>query len=112
MLTTTGEAKAGRAGRAARLVKAVAYHRNGVMGAGFYVVTFTNDGSPMVATVFPEHDPVTGEFAPAATLEACRVAVLDVLALAHGDVEAGSNSWRGDEFAAFLVDAIVASRSR
>lgn len=77
-------------------VQSVAYHRNGVAGEGFHVVTFTmrdgREGRPMVATVFATPG---------------QVAVLDVGKLADGDVAFGSNSWRGDNFEPGLRQAIA-----
>lgn len=77
-------------------VQSVDYHRNGVAGEGFHVITFTmRDGRerrPMVATVFATPG---------------QIAVLDVGKLADGDVAFGSNSWRGDDFEPELRQAIA-----
>ncbi len=66
-------------------VLAIAYHRNGIGGAPFNVIIFSDDdgASRKLAIVFdaPYH-----------------VAVLDIAKLAELDVRFGSNSWRGDEF--------------
>lgn len=94
-----------------RKVTAVAQHRNGIGGEPFYVVTFTYEEAKMVGVVFPEHD-AEGEMDTKATVRACRVAVLDVSLLAQGEIAFGHNSWRGDEFAPFLVGAIEASKVR
>lgn len=74
----------------------VAYHRNGVCGEGFFVVTFRwQDGRQwrnMVATVFHYFDE-PGD-------NTCRVAVLDIDETAAGNIAmAEGNSWRGDHFA-------------
>ena len=59
------------------------YHRNGVMGEGFYVGLFMdNDGSTKLFVDFGEE----------------RFAVLDVNKMSQGDIEFGSNSWRGDHY--------------
>jgi hypothetical protein len=76
-------------------IKYIDHHRNGVGGAPFDVVLFdfTYEGvtEPMVAIVFrePQH-----------------TAVLNIEKLAEGDVEFGSNSYRGDWFDAQLRKAI------
>jgi len=77
----------------------VAYHRNGVAGIGFYVVTFTwkdpDTRKPrhMVATVFPKR----GE-----------VAVLDIDETTKDNIAfAKGNSWRGDDFEEALHQAIA-----
>ncbi len=61
----------------------VAYHRNGIGGAPFYVVLFHDGESRKVGLVFdaPYH-----------------CAVLGVDLLAQGDIAFASNSWRGDVF--------------
>jgi hypothetical protein len=68
-------------------LKSMAYHRNGISGAGFWAIVFSwrdnRKNRQMVATVFD--DP--GE-----------CAVLDTALLAKGNVEFGKNSWRGDYF--------------
>jgi len=65
----------------------IAYHRNGVMGNGFFAVAFLNkDGNKnmrMVATVFEERG---------------NIAVLNVDLLASGNIKFAENSWRGDNF--------------
>lgn len=72
------------------------YHRNGVGGWPFYVVTFDwlDDGNvrKMVATV-----PCTSEDSKL-TRDDYVISVLDIDLLANGDTEFGSNSWRGDHF--------------
>lgn len=74
-------------------LETLAYHRNGIFGEGFYVLTFTEDGRNMVATVFYNPDgpkPLNP-----------RVAVFDRDLLAKGEIGFGVNSWRGDEYAAW-----------
>ena len=81
-----------------RAVHAVAYHRNGVCGEPFHLVTFTSaDGQAMLATVFDERDG-----APA-------VAIVSLGLLAEGNIAFGENSWRGDRFADELYRAIKAN---
>ena len=82
----------------------VAYHRNGVSGMGFYVLTFTwresrrGPGRRMVATVFEERG---------------QLAVLDIDALTQDNIAfAQGNSWRGDEFEAALREHITAYGER
>lgn len=81
---------------------AIAFHRNGVLGAPFHVVLFRDEGpaaDPKVAVVFdsPGH-----------------AAVLDLAQLLGGDVAFGSNSWQGDAYEPSLrqlVNAHEAARS-
>lgn len=79
----------------------VAYHRNGVSGIGFHVITFVwhdTNATPsihrrMVATVFPE---------------AGAIAVLDVDQTAAGNIAfAKGNSWRGDYFEKAIREEIA-----
>lgn len=82
----------------------VAYHRNGISGWPFYVVTFNwKDGAKdrrMVATV-----PVAEG---SLRRSDCVISVLDVDMLANGDTAFASNSWRGDHFADDVWKAINA----
>jgi hypothetical protein len=74
----------------------IACHRNGICGAPFQVVLFKDQGpvgSRKVAILFDEP-------------RYC--AVLDVAKLAAGDIEFGSNSWRGDHYEAPLRQAVKA----
>jgi hypothetical protein len=74
----------------------IAHHRNGICGAPFQVVLFEDqgpEGSRKVAILFDEP-------------RYC--AVLDIAKLAAGDIEFGSNSWRGDNYEALLRKAINA----
>ena len=73
----------------------IAYHRNGITGAPFDVVLFEDKGSRgsrKLAILF-EGDSFC--------------AVLDVAKLAAGDIEFGSNSWRGDKFEPGLRTAVI-----
>ena len=84
-------------------VESIAYHRNGISGAPFSVVTFTHrvEGEPkprnMVAVVFdaPYHTAVFDRDA------------LGAGAIAFGGTDDGQNSWRGDNFDAELRAAIA-----
>jgi hypothetical protein len=70
-------------------------HRNGVTGAPFYVVQFTDkDTGPMLGIVFDE---------------ARHVAVFNRDKLAAGETRFGYNSWRGDYYEPSLRDAIRAA---
>lgn len=68
-------------------LQSIAYHRNGVFGAGFYAIVFNwDDGERvrrMMATVFDAE---------------AHIAVLDIGLLSIGNVTFGENSWRGDAF--------------
>jgi hypothetical protein len=73
---------------------AIAFHRNGISGAPFEVVLFEDkgeEGSRKVAILFDED---------------AHCAVLDVAKLAAGDIDFGSNSWRGDCYEPRLRQAI------
>ena len=72
----------------------IAYHRNGVAGAGFHVILFKDfgtGGSRKVGIVFDQDG---------------HCAVLDMAKLAGGDIAFGSNSWRGDDYERPLRKAI------
>ena len=75
-------------------IKEIAKHRNGVGGAPFYVVLFSDDeaGKNMMGIVFDEKN---------------HVAVLDVDMLADGNIAFGDNSWRGDRYEPYLREAIA-----
>jgi hypothetical protein len=70
----------------------IAHHRNGGGGASFWVLRFQDgEGRDMLGVVFdePRH-----------------VAVFEHGRLARGDIEFGSNSWRGDGYEPHLRAAI------
>jgi hypothetical protein len=75
---------------------AVAYHRNGVGGAGFHAVAFRHlaygGWRNMIATVFESDAVEDGEVHP--TTGVC--AVMDADLAAKGIVSAPENTWRGD----------------
>jgi hypothetical protein len=78
----------------------IAYHRNGIGGEGFYVVTFNYRESRVTGT----HHMVATVFETPGT-----VSVLDVDMLTQDNIAfAGGNSWRGDVFEAELRQAITA----
>jgi hypothetical protein len=84
-------------------VEEVAYHRNGMTGAPFYVVRFEDAREgPMLGIVFAEYD---NEGNPRLTSEP-RVAVLQRDLLDEGQIGFGINSWRGDNYAQALIQAI------
>jgi hypothetical protein len=67
------------------------YHRNGICGVGFYTVLFKDhtEKQDMIATVFPSC------FEQGRDLSC---AVYDLRKLSEGDIQFGSNSWRGDRY--------------
>ena len=72
----------------------IAHHRNGVAGQPFEVILFKErgqGGDRKVGILFPEPG---------------YCAVLDVVLLATGDIDFGSNSWRGDHYEPYLRKAI------
>ena len=82
----------------------IAYHRNGVGGYPFHVVSFRDKEMDRVflATIFFEHDDEGNEtlgFNP-------RVAIIDPKLAAKGIIGFGENSWRGDTYAYALAEAI------
>lgn len=77
----------------------MARHRNGVCGEPFEVALFKDrgpEGSRKVAILFEQP-------------RYC--AVLDVAKLAAGDIEFGSNSWRGDNYEPHLRQALTPTRA-
>jgi hypothetical protein len=79
-----------------------AYHRNGVCGEPFQVITFEKiDGSKpaqkMVAIRFRDDNDTNDDF------NSPRIAILDIALLHEGIIEmADGNTWRGDYFADHL----------
>tara|TARA_R110002072_G_scaffold303121_1_gene494587 strand:+ start:121842 stop:122108 length:267 start_codon:yes stop_codon:yes gene_type:complete len=78
-------------------IETIARHRNGICGAPFHVLLFSDIGlhhTRKLAIVFdaPHH-----------------VAVLDVARLSRGDIAFVTNSWRGDVYEPHLRKAIDAS---
>jgi hypothetical protein len=100
-------------------IEEVAYHRNGVAGYPFYVITFQTryDGGewmPMVGVVFDYEDVAIkseNEYEAIAPTDGVfrnpRTAVFRRDLLGKGVVAFGANSWRGDHFDGALRSAIV-----
>ncbi len=71
----------------------VAYHRNGVHGAGFYVVRFHERGNGnMLGIVFEEEG---------------NIAVLNTDLLADGNIKFGENSWRYEDYDVWLRKVVA-----
>lgn len=87
--------------RTRRRLEAIAYHRNGISGAPFYVLTFCDDNGPMVAVCFGTSD-------DCATPREIRTAVLNRDMLAQGEIGFGTNSWRGDDYHGWCWEQIRA----
>lgn len=82
-------------------VHQVEYHRNGVGGMGFYAVIFDDgENGPMIGTVFA--DDLDRTQSTAFFNAHCAVFSLELLP----DVTFGENSWRGDHYFDFLVEAV------
>jgi len=95
-------------------VHEIAYHRNGVSGEPFYVVTFTappvvgempGSRGEMVAVVFD----MDADDMPESTR---RTAVFDRELLGAGVIAFAENSWRGDHYDHELRQAIRANERR
>ena len=85
-------------------IEKIAYHRNGVSGEPFFVINFTCiQVGEMVGIVFTkyneEHDKFFLDMNP-------RVAVFEREKLGDGIIEFGENSYRGDHYSYYLLDAI------
>ena len=70
----------------------IAHHRNGICGAPFWAITFT--------------DSLYGEFIAAVFEQDYHVAVFNIELLAQGNINFGENSWRGDYYEPKLRKAI------
>ena len=75
----------------------IAHHRNGVSGAPFHVVTFTDKQVPRVRLVAVVMEGMEDEE---------YVAVFDRDLIGQGIIEFGVNSWRGDRYSRELRAAI------
>jgi hypothetical protein len=76
-------------------LKELSWHRNGIAGVGFHAVLFRHDDyGNMLAIVFDEPGHVA-------------VLCLDQIET----VEFGKNSWRGDQFEAWLREQIATQES-
>lgn len=83
----------------------IAFHRNGMCGAPFYVITFTHKltgARPMVAIVFSQ--PGACSVFDRAKLGA------GVIAFGDGEHETDANAWRGDKFEDDLRAVVVLAR--
>jgi len=82
----------------------LSYHRNGVCGDGFYTgIIKTEDGERKVFTHFPDHNE-QGEIINGDNV---RTAILDLDILKEKEeTRFMENSWRGDHYHDFIVDAI------
>jgi len=82
----------------------LSYHRNGICGDGFYTgIIKTEDGERKVFTHFPDHSE-EGEIINGNNV---RTAILDLDILKEKEeTRFGENSWRGDHYHDFIVDAI------
>jgi hypothetical protein len=79
------------------IIEELAYHRNGVSGEGFHVVTFREGREPMVAVVFE------GEG---------QVAVFNRERLGDGRITSRTHGYRGEVYEPFLRKAIGVYRNR
>jgi hypothetical protein len=79
-------------------IRAIAWHRNGVGGAPFYVAVFDEDKGA--------HPEDQGRKVGIVFEEDAHCAVLDIAKLAAGDIAFGNNAWRGDEYEPLLRTAI------
>ena len=70
----------------------IKYHRNGVSGAPFHVIRFT--------------DPTEGDMLGIVFEQGSHVAVLNLDRLDTRDIGFGTNSWRGDRYEPHLRSAI------
>jgi hypothetical protein len=87
-------------------VKDVARHRNGISGAPFWVVLFSDEeyGQNMVGIAFRDRVDNNG---------LVQVAVLDLNETLAGNIDfAGGNSWRGDWYAPVIYKSIIESELR
>ena len=95
-------------------IESVAYHRNGIGGDPFYAVLFHDPkvaGSRFIGIVpsiyVPASDGEDADLTPTYNSDSGCVPcyVLDVRLAAQGNIEFGSNSWRGDNYFPELVEA-------
>lgn len=74
-------------------IKETAFHRNGISGVSFYIVSFHDDEEErdMIGVLFPHEQ---------------ECAVFDSDLIGDGEVRFGFNSWRGDHYEDKLREAI------
>lgn len=75
-------------------LKSIAHHRNGVCGVPFHVVLFRDGKDMMLGIKFDNETDQDGN----ESKNEIYTAVLNVAKLEAGDIDFGSNSYRGDEF--------------
>jgi hypothetical protein len=84
-------------------VKSIAYHRNGICGAGFHVAIVESEVEPgdtrkmLVVTFGADEEPGNGY----------ATAVFDMALLAKDNIEFGENSWRGDHWHPFMCHEAI-----
>src|SRR5262249_22929626 len=90
----------------------IAYHRNGVSGAGFHVVKFIDRESlkpaKKLVDKMNEIAGKTGKMIGIVFEEPSHVAVFDRALLAQDVIAFGANSWRGDHYESALRKACEA----
>ena len=98
-------------------IQEIAYHRNGVSGEPFYVVTFSDPDAAGDTTSVKPHTSPRGEMVAVvfdidADEPSWRTAVLDRELLGAGVIAFAENSWRGDHYDRDLRQAIRANERR
>ena len=88
----------------------LSYHRNGVCGAGFFTgILIDDDKERKVFTHFPE----TNEDGELINGDSVRTAILDLdILINKEETRFMHNSWRGDHYHDFIVDAIIEEQKR
>ena len=83
----------------------LSYHRNGVCGDGFYTgIIIDDDNERKIFTHFPDHNE-DGELINGDNV---RTAILDLdILINKEETRFMKNSWRGDWYHDFIVDAII-----
>ena len=91
-------------------IKQLSYHRNGICGAGFYTgILIDNDNDRKVFTHFPD----TNEDGDLINGDNVRTAILDLdILINKEETRLMHNSWRGDWYHDFIVDAIIEDQEK
>lgn len=93
-------------------IEEIAYHRNGVSGAGFFVVKFIDKDVPKPKTRIIDQlnqiEGATGAMIGIVFDEPYHVAVFDRSLLAQDVIAFGKNSFRGDHYENALREAVAA----
>jgi len=91
-------------------IKQLSYHRNGICGAGFYTgILIDNDNDRKVFTHFPD----TNEDGDLINGDNVRTAILDLdILINKEETRFMKNSWRGDHYHDFIVDAIIKDQEK